>query len=321
MIGLGVPRRNSTPHSPTPQLVSHIPSANLLSRRDKRYLAKLLREDEDTMFLLADQQNAGHPAVFVNSTFCTFTGYEPNEIVGKNPSFLAGCLECSNNVQQKGLDRIRTAIALESPEFISSYVVNFKKDGIPFINHLSVRPLFGAAKGAVVFLLFVYRETLLPIEQAMRLREAIQAESDLASAGGSSTLFNSLKIGHLLCQFMKGLLSKPDQPDPVRVRLFSSPSRVQSDDVFSDDEQQQSSPQLVHSFPPLRGDDAASSPVGPRVRRKRPSLELVGKFIWDHLQSASSEKVPQRANSFLWKKSFSSSRSSSKSDCPSPMFG
>lgn len=74
------------------------------------------------------------PLIYVNEGFERLTGYSIQEVVGKNCRFLQG-----EETDQKSVDEIRKAI--NSGEECTVELLNYRKDGTPFWNRLSITPL------------------------------------------------------------------------------------------------------------------------------------------------------------------------------------
>ena len=82
------------------------------------------------------------PIVFANPGFLAMTGYAANEVVGRNCRFLQGA-----DTDHATVDKIREAIA-ERRTF-QGELLNYKKDGSPFWNELTISPIFDE-EGALV---------------------------------------------------------------------------------------------------------------------------------------------------------------------------
>jgi PAS domain S-box-containing protein len=76
----------------------------------------------------------GPRIVFVNEAFTTLTGYTREETLGRNPRFLQGPA-----TDRVALDHIRTAMTEERP--VKEEIVNYKKDGTPFVSEIDIMPL------------------------------------------------------------------------------------------------------------------------------------------------------------------------------------
>ncbi len=86
---------------------------------------------------LADPDQDDNPLVYANETFCELTGYDEEEVLGQNCRFLQG----------EGTDPATvTAIsqAIEAQEPVTEIVRNYRKDGTPFWNRLTIAPITDA---------------------------------------------------------------------------------------------------------------------------------------------------------------------------------
>ncbi|WP_457796900.1 helix-turn-helix domain-containing protein [Methylocystis sp. S23] len=94
---------------------------------------------------LADPDIEDAPIVYANKRFEIMTGYEPQEILGRNCRFLQGA-----DRDQEGLRRLRDAITNRQP--IEVTLRNYRKDGGLFYNKLNITPLFDARGKLIYFL-------------------------------------------------------------------------------------------------------------------------------------------------------------------------
>ena len=83
---------------------------------------------------LVDVRRDDCPLIYVNRGFAMLTGYAPGEVVGRNCRFLQGAATDAETVRQ-----MRQAI-VEGLPFLAD-LTNYKKDGKPFWNRLSLRPV------------------------------------------------------------------------------------------------------------------------------------------------------------------------------------
>nr|WP_281376449.1 PAS domain-containing protein [Sphingomicrobium lutaoense] len=90
---------------------------------------------------LADAGEGDMPLIAANDGFRKLTGYADSEIVGRNCRFLQHDLR-----EQPGLDAIRLMIADQGRETSRSMIINFRKDGTPFVNLLTLTRLRDATK-------------------------------------------------------------------------------------------------------------------------------------------------------------------------------
>jgi PAS domain S-box-containing protein len=84
--------------------------------------------------IITDAQQPDHPVIYVNAAFEHITGYAAHEVVGRNCRFLQGPQTDAAAVQ-----RIRTAI--RSGQGVVETLLNHRKDGSVFVNHLVVSPI------------------------------------------------------------------------------------------------------------------------------------------------------------------------------------
>lgn len=91
--------------------------------------------------------NGYRECIYVNSIFTDVTGYEASEAIGKNLSFLQGPLTAKDSV-----DHMREA--LSNYRSCIQDVVNYKKDGTPFLNRLLILPI--SSKDGLFFVSIQY---------------------------------------------------------------------------------------------------------------------------------------------------------------------
>ena len=81
---------------------------------------------------------AGNLLVYVNHGFEQLTGYSAEEVLGQNMRFLQGA-----DTDRAAVDRMRAAI--ESEQEFTTELLNYRKDGTPFWNQISITPVKDAA--------------------------------------------------------------------------------------------------------------------------------------------------------------------------------
>jgi PAS domain S-box-containing protein len=138
-----------------------------------------------------------NPVVFANDSFCRLTGYERDEIVGRNCRFLQG--PDTDPATQRALhDAVKNVHAIETD------IRNYRKDGEAFWNRLLMAPVFDVDGRLVYFFasqvdVTLERERLSGLERdnaalmaelTSRLRSQQEHERELAlalKAGGFGT--------------------------------------------------------------------------------------------------------------------------------------
>lgn len=83
---------------------------------------------------LADATREDEPLVYVNDPFLELTGYDREEVLGRNCRFLQG-----EETNEETVAAVRAAIDAEEP--VTVELRNYRKDGSMFWNRLSVAPI------------------------------------------------------------------------------------------------------------------------------------------------------------------------------------
>jgi hypothetical protein len=113
--------------------------------------------------LITDPTQPDNPIIYTNPAFSRITGYEPEEVIGKNCRFLQGAATDQTVVAQ-----LRQAIA-EQRE-IQVTVLNYRKDGQPFWNELKISPIF-ADNGLLLYFVGVQTDITQRKQAAQQLQE------------------------------------------------------------------------------------------------------------------------------------------------------
>ncbi|HEY0181565.1 MAG TPA: PAS domain S-box protein [Rhodopila sp.] len=87
-----------------------------------------------TPTLITDAAQPDHPVIFANDAFCRLTGYQYQEIMGRNCRFLQGPA-----TDPMTIVRLRTALAAAEP--INVDIRNYRKNGEAFWNRLLIAPV------------------------------------------------------------------------------------------------------------------------------------------------------------------------------------
>ena len=106
------------------------------NRTDRRALRSLLQADETEMsVVISDPSQPDNPMIYVSDEFEAQTGYSPAEAVGRNCRFLQG-----EGTSPHAVEAIRQALAAQTTFTID--ILNYRKDGTPFMNRLRIRPIY-----------------------------------------------------------------------------------------------------------------------------------------------------------------------------------
>lgn len=92
---------------------------------------------------VVDVDALGRPCLYANTKFFENTGYYPEEVLGENLRLLQGKLTCNETVEF-----IRSAF--KNYNACIQDIVNYKKDGTPFLNRLLLLPIQGKDKKVYV---------------------------------------------------------------------------------------------------------------------------------------------------------------------------
>jgi PAS domain S-box-containing protein len=114
------------------------PEAYLQALRERAVIAT------DITFTITDPREADNPLVWVNPSFTRVTGYEADEVVGRNCRFLQGPA-----TDPAAVARIRAAI--QEGRTHTTTLLNYRKDGTAFWNQLSISPVFDGSGALVSF--------------------------------------------------------------------------------------------------------------------------------------------------------------------------
>lgn len=103
---------------------------------DQDYLTSLLEEDEAEMSVVfSDPHRPDNPMIFVSDEFEMQTGYPPEEAIGRNCRFLQG-----PDTNPHAIEAIRQGLKAETRFSID--ILNYRRDGTPFVNRLRIRPIY-----------------------------------------------------------------------------------------------------------------------------------------------------------------------------------
>ncbi|MFC6951896.1 PAS domain S-box protein [Halorubellus litoreus] len=150
---------------------------------------------------IADAQADDHPLVYVNDEFCSLTGYGRDAALGRNCRFIQG-----EDTDPRVVDEIRAALEVEAP--VSVTIRNYRADGTPFWNELTITPV-SDADGTVTHFLGFQRDVTERRER-MRLFEHLHEATERLQGARTPTevaesavesLRNILELDVVVCWF------------------------------------------------------------------------------------------------------------------------
>ncbi len=98
------------------------------------HLARAVAAASDGV-IITDPNQPDNPIIYLNPAFSKVTGYQPEEVMGRNCRFLQG-----SGTDPQTVAQIRQAIAQRRE--IKTTLLNYRKDGTAFWNELKISPVF-----------------------------------------------------------------------------------------------------------------------------------------------------------------------------------
>ena len=117
-----------------------------LSIKDQIVIDMLnLQENSGVCFVVTDPDLPDNPIIYASDGFCNFTGYNKSEIEGRNCRFLQGRETDPNDVGA-------ISLAIKERREINVCILNYRKNGIPFVNQFFLCPIYDPNKKLAYFL-------------------------------------------------------------------------------------------------------------------------------------------------------------------------
>jgi len=142
-------------------------------------LLQLMVEASNDGIVVAEQEGDDSILIYANPAFERLTGYAADDILYQDCRFLQG-----SERQQPGLATIREAIRSGQP--CRQILHNFRKDGSPFWNELSITPVYNDGDQLTYFI-GIQRDVSAEVTAQERVREleaeVAELKRQLASAG------------------------------------------------------------------------------------------------------------------------------------------
>ena len=146
-------------------------------------------EASPTAAVISDPRLPDNPIVACNDAFLRLTGYEREEVLGRNCRFLRGPHSAAEPIEM-----LRAAIRDRQPVMVE--IVNYKKDGTPFRNAVMVAPIFDA-QGELEWFLGSQVEVVDDLGLAASDRRARAQEKVAALSGRQKEILQMMAAGKL----------------------------------------------------------------------------------------------------------------------------
>lgn len=133
-------------------------------------LLQLVINASNDGIVVAEQEGEDNILIYANPAFEKLTGYTSEDILYQDCRFLQG-----DDRNQPGLAAIRQAVKSQQP--CRQIIRNYRKDGSPFWNELSITPVLNEADQLTYYIGIQKNVT----EQVQAQERVIQLESELAT--------------------------------------------------------------------------------------------------------------------------------------------
>ncbi|WP_270170838.1 ATP-binding protein [Paenibacillus sp. SYP-B4298] len=147
---------------------------------------------------IADARAKDCPLIYVNQQFVELTGYEENEVIGKNCRFLQGPA-----TDPEAVGRLREAIAKRESATVE--LLNYCKDGRPFWNEVNLDPIFDTNGECIYFVGIQFEITDRKLAQQQLVEAA--AAADAANEAKSRFIAN---MSHEIRTPLNGIMGMTD---------------------------------------------------------------------------------------------------------------
>jgi len=105
-----------------------------LSVEDQLDLLKRSLESIPRGILITDFQQEDDPIIYSNNFFLKMSGYDLEEVIGKNCRFMQG-----EETDPEALKKL--AIAIKNREYVTVEMINYRKNGDKFLNEFTICPV------------------------------------------------------------------------------------------------------------------------------------------------------------------------------------
>lgn len=159
--------------------------------------------------IISDPRQPDNPIVFANNAFLDLTGYEEDEILGRNCRLLQG-----PETDRESVREMREAV--EAHRALAIEVLNYRRDGTPFWNAVFMGPIFDP-QGELLYFFASQLDVTRRRESEQVSRQAQKMEATGQLTAGLAHDFNNLL--QVVGGSLERIAAAPD--DEERVRRFA----------------------------------------------------------------------------------------------------
>src|SRR5574344_1442035 len=139
-------------------------------------LLQLVVEASNDGIVVAEQEGDDNILIYANPAFERLTGYGADDILYQDCRFLQ-----AGDREQIGLELIRQAFPEHRP--CRQVIRNYRKDGSPFCNELSITPLFNEAD-QLTYYIGIQKDVSAEVDALQRVKELEAELAELRAARG-----------------------------------------------------------------------------------------------------------------------------------------
>jgi two-component system CheB/CheR fusion protein len=150
--------------------------SNLVDAEAEIHLQKMAIESAINGIVISDPSKKDNPIIYANQGFLKLTGYDLDEVLGRNCRFLQG-----DDMPLDQKTKIRSAVDQGLP--VRTVIPNRRKDGTTFWNDISITPIRNV-DGKLTNFVGVQHDVTVQVDSQAKLKEAnrtIQEASDAKS--------------------------------------------------------------------------------------------------------------------------------------------
>ncbi|MCV4276065.1 PAS domain-containing protein [Pseudomonas capsici] len=137
-------------------------------------LLQLVVDASNDGIVVAEQEGEDNVLIYANAAFERLTGYARDDILYQDCRFLQ-----AGHRAQTGLQAIRDALRAQRP--CRQVIRNYRKDGSPFWNELSITPVFNEADH-LTYYIGIQRDVTKQVETQQRVHDLEVKVAELEAA-------------------------------------------------------------------------------------------------------------------------------------------